>query len=200
MWHGLLASSAGAANDDQREYPARGPCVVPGNSAVGIMNNMKARVYLETTVVSYLTAWPSRDIVVAAHQQITRDWWKTCLDRFDVVASELVVQESSEGDEEAAKDRLAVLNKLPLLQVSEAALNLARQLVATGAVPPTAADDALHLAIAAVNGVEYFVTWNCRHLANATMREQIEAACRAAGYRPPVICTPEELLENDGHD
>lgn len=164
------------------------------------MQRMKSRIYLETTVVSYLTAWPSRDIVVAAHQQVTRDWWKTSLDRFDVVASELVVQEAGEGDEEAARDRLVVLNRIPLLQVSEAALNLARQLVATGAVPPTAADDALHLAIAAANGVEYLVTWNCRHLANATMREQIEAACRAAGYRPPIICTPEELLESDDHD
>jgi hypothetical protein len=72
--------------------------------------------------------------------------------------------------------------------------------VALGAVPPKAADDALHLAIAAANGVEYLVTWNCRHLANATMREQIEAACRAAGYRPPIICTPEEWLEDDDHD
>jgi predicted nucleic acid-binding protein len=164
------------------------------------MKFMKARVYLETTVVSYLTAWPSRDIVVAAHQQVSHDWWKSCPGRFHVVASELVVQEASEGDEEAARDRLAFLDQLPLLQVSEAALNLARQLVASGAVPPKAADDALHLAIAAANGVEYLVTWNCRHLANATMREQIEAACRAAGYRPPIICTPEELLEDNDHD
>lgn len=126
---------------------------------------------------------------------MTRDWWKTCPGRFEVIASELVVQEASEGDEEAARDRLAVLNRLPLLGISKSALDLARRLVAGAVIPPTAADDALHLAIAATNGVEYLVTWNCRHLANAAMRGPIEAACRAAGYQPPIICTPEELLE-----
>ncbi len=160
----------------------------------------KPKVYLETTVLSYLTAWPSRDIVIAAHQQVTRDWWKTCPGRFEVTASELVVQEASEGDEEAARARLAILRQLPLLELSEAALDLAHQLVARAALPTKATDDALHLAIAATNGVQYLVTWNCRHLANATMREQIEAACRAAGYRPPMICTPEELLETTSDD
>jgi predicted nucleic acid-binding protein len=164
--------------------------------SVAIIEVMEAKVYLETTVLSYLTAWPSRDIVIAAHQQVTRDWWKTCPGRFEVVASELVVQEAGEGDEEAARDRVAVLDRLALLEVSAAARDLARQLVAAAAIPPKAADDALHLAIAATNGVEYLVTWNCRHLANATLRERIETACRAAGYQPPIICTPEELLES----
>jgi hypothetical protein len=161
---------------------------------------MKRTVYLETTVLSYLTAWPSRDVVVAGHQQVTWDWWKTCPGRFEVVASELVVQEAGAGDDEAAAERLAVVNRLPLLETSEAALDLARQLVAAMAIPAKAADDALHLAIAATNGVSYLVTWNCRHLANATMREPIEAVCRQAGYQPPIICTPEELLEIDSDD
>jgi len=158
------------------------------------MAMMKPKVYVETTIVSCLTAWPSRDVVVAAHQQVTRDWWNSGKDRFDLVASELVVQEASAGDEEAARQRLAVLNTLTLLEASEAALALARKLVGDGAIPPKAAEDAMHLASAATNGVDYLATWNCRHLANATMRAQIEAACRAAGYQPPLICTPEELL------
>ena len=152
---------------------------------------------METTVVSYLTAWPSRDIVVAGHQQVTRDWWKLRKDRFDVLASELVVQEASAGDEEAARDRLEVLAGLNLLEMSTDALALAARLLESGTIPQEAADDAMHLAIAAVNGVEYLVTWNCRHLANATRRAQIEAAILAAGYEPPIICTPEELLEDD---
>lgn len=158
---------------------------------------MKPRAYVETTVVSYLTAWPSRDIVVAGHQQVTRDWWKSRNDRFDVLASELVVQEASAGDEEAARDRLEVLAGLNLLEMSTDALALAARLLESGTIPQEAADDAMHLAIAAVNGVEYLVTWNCRHLANATRRAQIEAAIREAGYEPPIICTPEELLEGD---
>lgn len=156
---------------------------------------MKPKVYVETSVISYLTAWASRDVVVAGHQQVTHDWWKSSQDRFEVLASELVVQEASIGDQDAAHDRLVVLNSLTLLEITETARDLARELVIAAAIPAKAAEDALHLAIAATNGVEYLATWNCRHLANATMRERIETVCREAGYQPPVICTPEELLE-----
>lgn len=158
---------------------------------------MKPKVYVETTVISYLTAWASRDVVIAGHQQITREWWGLCRDRFEVLASELVVREASAGDERAAAERLAVLNLLPLLSLSKEAGELANLLVDLGAIPSRALEDALHLAIAAVNGVDFLVTWNCRHLANASMRARIEAACRGAGYVPPVICTPEELLEDE---
>jgi hypothetical protein len=88
---------------------------------------MKPKVYLETTVLSYLTAWPSRDIVIAGHQQVTRDWWESCSRQFELVASELVVQEASQGDAQASEERLAILNSVPLIETSEAALNLARQ-------------------------------------------------------------------------
>ncbi len=165
-----------------------------------IITIMKPRAYIETTIVSYLTAWPSRDVVVAGHQQVTRDWWSSCRNHFDVMASELVVQEASAGDQKAARDRLDVLDQLLLLEATEEALALARRLVDSGAIPPAADDDALHLAIAATNGIEYLVTWNCRHLANATRRAVIEAAIRDAGYEPPIICTPEELLEDDADE
>ncbi len=156
---------------------------------------MKPRLYVETSVLSYLTARRSSDVVVAAHQQITREWWETCGDRFDLVASELVAQEAGTGDEQAMRERLEILGTITLVEASEDALALARQLVVSGPLPQRAAEDALHIAIAATNGIEYLVTWNCRHIANATMRGQIQAVCRSAGYEPPIICTPEELLE-----
>jgi predicted nucleic acid-binding protein len=156
---------------------------------------VKAKVYIETTVISYLTVRPNRDVVIAGHQKITRDWWQTCRERFDAVASQLVVREASAGDSRAAQERLAKLATLTLLEVTEEAVLLAQELVSTGAVPEKAAEDALHLAIAVTNGVEYLLTWNCKHLANATMRTKIEDVCRSAGYEPVIICTPEELLE-----
>jgi len=156
---------------------------------------MKAKVYIETSVISYLTSRPSQDIVIAGHQQTTRDWWDTHRAQFDVVASQLVVQEASAGDPQAAQQRLAVLAELELLAVSAEAMALAQALVDGGPLPSQAAEDALHIAIAVTNGIDYLVTWNCRHLANASMRKDIDRICRLRGYEPVVICTPEELLE-----
>ena len=156
---------------------------------------MKARVYIETSVVAYLAARPSRDLVSAAHQQITQEWWETRRKTFDVVASQLVVQEATSGDRDAAGTRLAILETVELLAVTEEAVTLARILIEKGVLPQKAAGDALHIAIAVTNGVEYMITWNYRHLANATMRQAIERVCRDQGYEPVIICTPEELLE-----
>ncbi|MCY3682287.1 MAG: type II toxin-antitoxin system VapC family toxin [Gemmatimonadetes bacterium] len=161
---------------------------------------MKPKVYIETTVISYLTAQPSRDVVIAGHQQSTRDWWKNAADRFELVASQLVLTEASAGDPEAARARLAALNSLTLLDATEEALELAQQLVNAGVVPAKAAEDAAHIAIAVVNGIEYLVTWNYRHIANATIRSQIETVCRNAGFEPAIICTPDELMERDHDD
>jgi predicted nucleic acid-binding protein len=157
---------------------------------------MPGRVYIETTVISYLTARPSRDVVIAGHQQITREWWESRRERFEIVASQLVLQEASAGDQEAAQQRLAVLADVPLLELSEDAFVLAQALVDSGAVPRQAIEDAVHIAVAVANGVDYLMTWNYRHLANAAMRASIDRICRAAGYEPVVICTPEELLED----
>jgi hypothetical protein len=159
------------------------------------VKTMKSKVYVETTVISYLTAWPSRDVVIAGHQQITRDWWQTAADRFELVASELVLDEAAAGDPDAARDRLVALASVTLLDATEQALELATQLLESGAIPKKAAEDAVHIAIAVTNGVEFLVTWNCRHIANATMRSQIELACRNAGFEPAIICTPDELME-----
>src|SRR5438552_715140 len=136
-------------------------------------------VYVETTIVSYLKARPSRDVVIAGHQQITRDWWDRHRQHFDLCASQLVLQEASAGDPEAARERLEALESTMLLETNEQALALARNLLDAEALPATAADDALHIAIAAVNAVPYLLTWNCRHMNNATMRPLIESVCRS---------------------
>lgn len=157
---------------------------------------MKPTVYIETSVISYLAARPRRDIVMAGQQQQTRDWWSKRRDDFELRISELVVQEASRGDATAAAERIAALTGITALQFSEAADALASSLIGALRLPPRAHPDALHIAIAAVNGVQYLLTWNCRHLANAVLRPRIEAVCRkAGGVEPPVICTPYELME-----
>jgi len=155
--------------------------------------------YLETSVVSYATSRPSRDLVAAGHQQVTRDWFALRAAAYELFVSQLVVSEASGGDEQAARDRTLFLQDIPRLRVTDAAAELAAELVASGAVPQKAVEDALHIAIAAVHGIEFLLTWNYKHIANATMRHAIDEACRAAGYEPPVICTPEELM-NDEED
>ncbi len=156
---------------------------------------MAERVYIETTVISYLIARPNRDVVIAGHQQVTHEWWDTRRSSYELCISQLVRKEAGAGDAQAAQERLQVLKSMTLLETSDEALNLAKDLIQAGALPAKAADDALHIAVAAMNGIPYLLTWNCRHLANATMRPVIENVCVAKGVKAPIICTPEELLE-----
>ena len=153
----------------------------------------RATVYLETSIVSYLTARPSRDLLVAAHQQLTVAWWDQQRTSYELFTSQVVLAEARAGDLEAAQRRLTVLERLPLLDVTDAAIALAATLITGQALPAHATQDALHLALACVHGMEYLLTWNCTHLANARLRSRIEQVCREAGYVPPIICTPEEL-------
>jgi hypothetical protein len=115
---------------------------------------MKPRLYLETTIPSYLTAWPSRDLIVAAHQQITKEWWRTRQDAFEIYVSQFVLDEAAAGDADAARERMTALNSLPLLDITEAVLQFASALLQAGAVPPKAARDAAHIAISAVHGID----------------------------------------------
>lgn len=156
---------------------------------------MKPKVYIETTIISYLAARPSRDLIVAGHQQITHEWWQTARPNFAAVSSQLVAREAGAGDSEAAATRLAFLADLALLEISEEALKLAQHLLQSKAIPQEFPEDALHVAVAVVNGIEYLLTWNYKHLANAGIRSKIEATCRELGYEAVVICTPEELME-----
>ncbi|MCG8365208.1 MAG: type II toxin-antitoxin system VapC family toxin [Pseudanabaenales cyanobacterium] len=157
---------------------------------------MKLKVYIETSVVSYLVARPNRDIIVAAHQQITNEWWRNKRSQFENYASQLVVNEASSGEVEMAQKRLEALADIKLLETTEEAVELANDFISKGPLSEKATEDALHIAIAFVNGLDYLITWNCKHIANARMRHKIEQLCRARGYEPALICTPEELLED----
>jgi predicted nucleic acid-binding protein len=155
---------------------------------------MKESVYIETTVISYLTAWLSRDLIRAAHQQITQEWWNNRRNDFELFVSEFVIVESSAGDQEAAEKRLQTLDEIPLLDVNVEVEDLAKKLIDEKALPGKAVTDALHIAVAAVHGVNYLLSWNCKHIANAEMQSAIEKVCEENGYKCPKICTPEELL------
>ena len=140
-------------------------------------------------------AWEDAEIV-AGHQQITQEWWANHRGKFELFVSQTVLEEATVGDQEAAQQRVTAVEHLPLLEITEGATSLAKDLVRLGPLPKKAEVDALHIAIAVTNKVNYLLTWNCKHLANAALRGQIERVCRAHGYEPVVICTPEELLED----
>jgi len=155
---------------------------------------MKSRLYLETTIPSYLTSRPSRDLIIAGHQQVTREWWERRSDTFRLYISQLVVDEVSAGDPFAARERLKVLQDLSLLDITPEVTDLASGILASGKIPRKAATDAAHIAIAAVHGMDFLVTWNCVHIANAVIAKALVSLCREHGRECPVICTPEELF------
>lgn len=154
------------------------------------------KVYVETSVISYLTAKPSRDLIVAAHQQVTRDWWLR-RKRFELFVSDAVLEEAKRGDKAAAARRKVALEGISVLSATALAQTLANDFLRAAVMPSNAAIDAVHVAIATTQGVDFLVTWNCTHIANAIVREKIETVCRKAGFRPPVICTPLELSEEE---
>lgn len=157
-------------------------------------------VYVETSILSYLTARPSRDLLAAAHQQVTRDWWEGQRARFEVFISPLVEQEARRGDPAAAERRIEALHGLAMLEIVEDAYDLAAALLSDGALPPSAEDDAAHIALAAVHGIDYLLTWNCRHIDNAETKPIMRSICAARGYTCPEICTPEELMGEEHED
>jgi hypothetical protein len=154
-------------------------------------------VYIETSVVSYLTAHPSRDVRVAAWQEVTVQWWEKERRKYELFTSELVIVEAGGGDEEAARKRLDHLKDIPALEIDEAMKRFAAQLIREGGVPAEAQADALHIAIAAVHALDYLLTWNCRHIDNAVTKPLVRSICAIAGYRCPEICTPLELLSEE---
>ena len=150
-------------------------------------------VYIETTVIGSIAGRIHPNPLIAARQQKSRDWWSTASAEHKLLVSQLVVDECLAGDPDAAQERLDELVGIPRLVITDAAQALADALMDAKAIPKSEPRDALHIAIAAVNGVKYLVTWNFKHIANATLREQINDACRDNGHEPPIICTPEEL-------
>ncbi len=152
-------------------------------------------LYVETSIVSYLAGKASRDLLIAACQQATRDWWQDQRERYELFTSQLVVAEAAAGDPESAKRRLAYLEGIPELLVTTEVRDLARTLVTEGALPPKAAAHALHIAVAAVHRMDLLLTWNCRHIDNPATKPMVRSVCLTAGYACPEICTPIEILE-----
>ena len=155
---------------------------------------MPPTVYIETSIVSYLAAHPSRDLITAAHQQITYMWWRERRPEFLIFASQVVLDESAAGDPQMASKRMEILKGVPLLEITPEVAELAGTLITRLSLPLRAGADAAHIAVAAYHGMSFLLTWNCSHIANASLRPRIEKICREQGYSAPVLCTPEELL------
>ena len=155
---------------------------------------MARTVYLETSIVSYLAARRSRDLVTAARQQVTREWWARRRTAFVVYVSEAVIAEARVGDPAAAARRTEILADLPLLDITPEATRLARTLADALQLPRRAAADAVHIATAAFHSLDFLLTRNSTHIANAELRPSVERACRDSGYAPPILCTPDELM------
>ena len=151
-------------------------------------------IYIETTVVSYLVANPSRDSILAAHQQLTRQWWQDKRQRYQCVTSEEVLKEAGMGDAEMSRRRLEALSGVTVLTVDKAARSLAQELLAAGLLPPAAASDAIHAAVAAQRQINVLLTWNCRHLANPHLLGKLRDFMSRKGLMLPEVCTPIELM------
>ena len=155
---------------------------------------MRRSVYVETSVFSYLAGRPSRDLIVAARQQRTHTWWRTRRTAFDLYVSQVVIDEAKAGDPRPAARRTGFLVGVPTLDMPDGVADLAAALIKGVPLPRKAAADAAHIAVAAYHRIDFLLTWNLAHIANAELRPRIEAACRASGYSPPVLCTPDELM------
>ena len=155
---------------------------------------MKPKLNIESTIPSYLTAIPSRDLIVAAHQQITREWWEARRDEFAIYISQFVLDEVGAGDSEASKKRLDAIEGFEQLDITDDVTNLAEAIIDSGVIPQDSPTDAAHIAVATVHGMQFLMTWNCAHIANAEISSVVEDVCRTHGFECPVICTPEELM------
>lgn len=156
---------------------------------------MSETVYVETSILGYLTARPSRNLVVAANVQVTREWWDTRRSDFQLYTSQAVVKEVSQGDAEIASRRLEILRDFSLLELNQSVLDLAEQFLGRSNLPSKADVDAVHIATATVHGIDYLLTWNCKHIANAQIQGKLAEISLDFGYELPILCTPYELLE-----
>jgi predicted nucleic acid-binding protein len=159
-----------------------------------------ATAYIETTIPSYYVARSSDSLLQAAKQASTRKWWDEGCSYFDLFTSLETLDEAGKGDTLMASERLKLLNGIPLLPLPDEGLELALSLVASGIIPAKAAPDALHIAVASVHRIDYLVTWNFKHIANPFIRDRLRSAVTAAGFKLPVMCSPDELLQNEDED
>ena len=154
-------------------------------------------VYIETTIISYLRQEPSSHLITAARQLLTRRWWNEERSNYELVVSQYVIDEVSRGDPILAAERLAALDGIPLLPYAPEIPRIATEIMSLGVLPPSAQVDALHIAAVAHHRVQYLLTWNCKHIANARILPHIRSSLENMGIPAPTICTPEELLGDD---
>ena len=154
---------------------------------------MTESVYIESSVISYLVARPSRDVVITARQTITETWWFEHRAEFDLYISTLVIQEVGKGDIKAAEKRLNAVEGIPLLATSPEAQHLAEDLITEGAVPAKSVEDALHIGLASAAGIDFLLTWNFKHINNAHTKAAITTVVESHGFVCPILCSPEEL-------
>jgi hypothetical protein len=155
---------------------------------------MSETVYIETSILGYLTARPSRDIIVAANIEITREWWDKRRCAFQLYTSQAVIKETSQGDNEIASQRLKIIHNLALLDLNQSVLDLAEKFLERSSLPPKANVDAIHISAATIHGMDYLLTWNCKHIANAQIQRKLAEISLDFGYDLPILCTPYELL------
>ncbi len=157
---------------------------------------MSETVYIETSIIGYLTARTSNNLIVMANAEATHRWWNNRRFQFQLYISQVVLDEVARGDLEIANRRLDLLSGFPLLDVNKSVQTLAEQYIRYSNLPPKAADDALHIATATVYSLDYLLTWNCKHIANAQIQKKLSQISLNAGYELPIICTPYELMGN----
>ncbi len=160
----------------------------------------KPTVYIETTIPSFLTARPSNNLVIAGKQEVTRQWWEKRKEKYHLYVSQYVLDEASGGNEAAVRERLNALDGIELLEVDDEIIRLAGIIMATGLIPPKAETDAGHIAVATRHGVDFLITWNCAHIANAEFLIRLNYTVSEAGYFLPTICTPDELFGGEEYE
>ncbi len=156
---------------------------------------MVTTVYIESTIISYLAAKPSRDLIVAAHQQITNEWWDTIKQQVECYISPFVIQEISAGDQEAAKRRLDLIEDLSILEVNKEIQNLAQKYFAALDIPEKSRLDAFHLALSVWHEIDYLLSWNCKHIVSGRIKKMLDKVNLELDLKIPILCTPEELME-----
>ena len=155
---------------------------------------MSETVYIETSILGYLTARSTRDLIVAANIEMTRNWWESRRNDFTLYISQAVLTETVQGDAEIATQRLEIARDFPLLELNQDVEALAEQFLSRSNLPAKANVDAIHIAAATVHGMNYLLTWNCKHIANAQMQRKLTEISLDSGYQLPILCTPYELL------
>ena len=160
----------------------------------------KKRVYIESSVISYYANRRSRNLIVAAHQEITREWWESELSKYDAFISQFVIEEISKGDPAPATMRMDAIAECAIIELSDDVAELARRYLAAANIPRKSHIDAFHIAVAVISGMDFLLSWNFHHIANAFIKEKIRRINDALSLVTPEICTPEELVEEVGDE